>query len=135
MTEEFRKLSTTAENDSATLYKSEPKLKNSNASLPEGTAGTSGFIKVKIFYSNDIFVIALPSLSCSLSELTSKIERKLRLCGVAYPEGKTPKLKYRDEDNDLIQIYGDDDVAMALDTARVDRGAEGDRGIVHIHVE
>lgn len=140
--EDLRKLNVNAEGEGATLYKSDPQLKSSQSatSLAQsnssiGPSISSGFIKVKLFYANDIFVIALPSTSCTLSELTSKIERKLRLCGMALPEGKTLKLKYKDEDNDLIQIYGDDDIIMALDTSRMDRGPEGDRGIVHIYVE
>jgi hypothetical protein len=140
--EDLRKLNVTSEAEGATLYKSDLKLKSSKSTTSLGQSNesigpsiSSGFIKVKLFYTNDIFVIALPSTSCTLSELTSKIERKLRLCGVALPEGKILKLKYRDEDNDLIQIYGDDDIVMALDTSRMDRGPEGDRGIVHIYVE
>jgi cell division control protein 24 len=77
-------------------------------------------------------VIAIPSNLSTLTELTSKIERKLRLCGVVLPSDRPLRLRYKDEDGDLIQIYGDDDILMALDATRV---TEAERGIVHIYVE
>jgi hypothetical protein len=94
---------------------------------------TSGVIKIKIYFKSDIFVIALASPQCTFSELLNKIERKIRLSGGSLPEGRPLKLRYRDEDQDLIQMYGDDDVMLALTTTL--KGAEGEKGIVHIYVE
>jgi cell division control protein 24 len=96
---------------------------------------TGGFTKVKLYYGSDIFVIAIPSNLSTLTELTSKIERKLRLCGVVFPEDRPLKLRYKDEDGDLIQIYGDDDILLALDTTRGGRATDSERGIVHIYIE
>jgi hypothetical protein len=99
-------------------------------SRPNSIVG--GFSKVKLYYGSDIFVIAIPSNLSTLTELTSKIERKLRLCGVVVPADRPLRLRYKDEDGDLIQIYGDDDILLALDATR---GSEAERGIVHIYVE
>lgn len=53
----------------------------------------------------------------------------------SFPEDRPLKLRYKDEDGDLIQIYGDDDILLALDTTRGGRAADSERGIVHIYIE
>lgn len=103
-----------------------PILSNSVASF------SSGLLKVKVFYGSDIFVIALAGI-CSYAELVSKIERKIQLAGTNLPEGHSIKLRYKDEDGDFIQIFGDEDLLLAFDVCR--QIGDSNKGIMHLFVE
>ena len=109
----------------ASLY-SPTMLSNSSMSL------SSSLIKVKVFYGSDIFVIALPGI-CSIEELLSKIERKIQLAGTNLPSGRRIKLRYKDEDGDFIQIFGDDDLTLAFDVCS--HLGEPNKGVMHLFVE
>ena len=99
---------------------------------PSRGSVSSTLIKVKVFYGSDIFVIALAGV-CSYAELLSKIERKIQLAGTNLPENQSLKLRYKDEDGDFIQIFGDDDLFLAFDVCR--HLGDSDRGIMHLFVE
>lgn len=75
----------------------------------------SNHIKVKVNYLDDIFVILL-SPNASYQDLIERVEKKIRLCGNPSGESQTFRIKYKDEDGDLITINSDEDVSMALET-------------------
>jgi cell division control protein 24 len=105
-----------------------PQNISSSTSRPRG--GNS-LIKMKTHYGNDIFILAVASSGCKFEEILEKIERKIRICGAVMPEGRRIKLRYRDEDEDLITINTDDDVEMAFEIAR----RTHEKGTVTIIVE
>ncbi|KAJ3203174.1 hypothetical protein HK099_001593, partial [Clydaea vesicula] len=72
-------------------------------------------IKVKTHFGSDIFVVAVPSRGCPFQELLSKIERKIRLCGAALPDGRPLQLSYRDKDGDFCLIKSNVDVGIAFE--------------------
>jgi cell division control protein 24 len=78
----------------------------------------SGLVKMKTHYGADIFVLAVSADGPKFEEILDRIERKIRICGAAMPEGRRVKLRYRDEDGDLITINGDDDIEFAFEMAR-----------------
>ncbi|KAJ3217452.1 hypothetical protein HDU67_007922 [Dinochytrium kinnereticum] len=80
----------------------------------------AGFIKVRTHYESDIFVIAIPSKGSSYAELQARIERKIRLCGGKSPAdlGRRIRIRYMDDDGDMIGLNGDEDVSMAFEMAR-----------------
>ncbi|KAJ3297864.1 hypothetical protein HK104_011432 [Borealophlyctis nickersoniae] len=104
-----------------------PSSTSSSSSLP------ASVIKVKTHFGTDVFVIAVPARGCSFSELSSKIERKIRLCGSHVPEGKKLRMRYRDEDGDFITVNNDDDVALAFESSRGGNG--GEKGVVNLFVQ
>ena len=73
---------------------------------------------MKTHYGSDIFILAVAASGCKFEELIGKIERKIRICGAVMPEGRRIKLKYKDDDGDLITINSDDDVDLAFELAR-----------------
>lgn len=90
-------------------------------STPNSSAGPSPLlgmqVKVKINFQEDIYVIVIPEQT-QLAYLREKVERKIRLAGHAQALALDPagmKLKYRDEDGDLITMQSDEDVAMAIE--------------------
>ena len=68
---------------------------------------------MKVHYGSDIFIIAVSSSGAKYEEILDKIERKIKICGAAMPDGRRIKLRYKDEDNDFITINTDEDVEMA----------------------
>ncbi|TPX72704.1 hypothetical protein SpCBS45565_g00012 [Spizellomyces sp. 'palustris'] len=92
---------------------------------------SSPMVKVKMHYGTDMFVVAVPA-RCTFTELQSKMERKVRLCGSAVPEGKKLRMRYRDEDGDYIMINNTEDVSMAFETGR--GGKEREKSFVSIWI-
>ncbi|OMH79639.1 Rho guanine nucleotide exchange factor scd1 [Zancudomyces culisetae] len=94
--------------------------------------------KVKIHYNEDMYILIVKT-TISYSELLKKIEHKVRLCsdfqvledhtkGSHQSNGTTPnsgpdsptlslKIRYMDEDGDLVLVASDDDVMMAFESA------------------
>ncbi|KAJ3208089.1 hypothetical protein HDU67_007027 [Dinochytrium kinnereticum] len=94
----------------------------------------AGYFKVRTHYESDVFVIAIPFKGASFGELQERIERKIRLCGAQSPAdlGRRIRIRYRDEDGDLIGVNGDDDVALAFDLAR---RSTKERGVLNLYVQ
>ncbi|KAJ3032057.1 hypothetical protein HDV00_008009 [Rhizophlyctis rosea] len=104
------------------------------SALPQPQSALApSFIKVKTHFGDDVFVIAVPSRGCSFQELSSKIERKIRLCGANVPEGRRLRMRYRDEDGDFITVNNDDDVGLAFESSR--NGVGGEKGVVNLFVQ
>ncbi|KAJ3107852.1 hypothetical protein HDU96_007763 [Phlyctochytrium bullatum] len=80
----------------------------------------AGFIKVRTHYEQDTFVIAVPSRGATFAELQARIERKIQLCGGKTPadQGRRMRIRYKDEEGDMVALGGDADVAMAFEMAR-----------------
>lgn len=72
--------------------------------------------KVKVHYLDDAFLIALPHDKATFESLTERVIRKVRLCSSRGNELTALRVRYRDEDGDLVRIEGDEDVAMALES-------------------
>ncbi|PLW23104.1 hypothetical protein PCASD_10540 [Puccinia coronata f. sp. avenae] len=82
-----------------------------------GGAGGSTSIRFKLRAGEDTYVIVTLS-SVTYQELIEKIYKKLRNCGVAKSSSAKLKIRYEDEEGDLILICNDEDVAMAIEWMR-----------------
>jgi len=71
-------------------------------------------IKVRVHYGEDLFVIVVPRTT-DYSDLVDKLGRKIRLCGGRKDDAPL-RVKYRDEDGDLVSLGSNEDVQMAFDT-------------------
>ncbi|CAA7260588.1 unnamed protein product [Cyclocybe aegerita] len=73
-------------------------------------------VKVKVHFHEDIFVIQVPR-STEYGDLVEKVGRKIRLCGPRRDDGPL-RVKYRDEDGDMISLGSTEDVQMAFEQYR-----------------
>jgi cell division control protein 24 len=73
-------------------------------------------VKVKVHFHEDIFVIQVPRLT-EYSDLVEKVGRKIRLCGPRRDDGPL-RVKYRDEDGDMVCLGSTEDVQMAFEQYR-----------------
>jgi cell division control protein 24 len=71
-------------------------------------------LKVKITYGNDMFVVVVPS-DVTYTALVQKVRHKLSVCSNVARDGPL-RMKYQDEDGDLVTISSDEDVAMAVES-------------------
>jgi len=88
---------------------------NSHSSAGAGSGPTS--IRFKLRAGEDTYVIVTLS-TVTYQELIEKIYKKLRNCGVAKSSSAKLKIRYEDEEGDLILICNDEDVAMAIEWMR-----------------
>ncbi len=79
-------------------------------------------VKVKVHFGSDIFVIQV-SRTTEYSELVERVGKKIRLCGPRRDDGPL-RVKYEDEEGDLISMRSTEDVEMAF----------GDKTQVVLHV-
>ncbi|KAI9481159.1 MAG: hypothetical protein EXX96DRAFT_481644 [Benjaminiella poitrasii] len=77
---------------------------------------TQTTIKIKLNYNDGIYVV-MCTTDIVYCELMEKVERKIRLVANMQPRDIL-RLKYQDEDGDLITINSDEDVQMALESRR-----------------
>ncbi|KZO93387.1 hypothetical protein CALVIDRAFT_529571 [Calocera viscosa TUFC12733] len=71
-------------------------------------------IMVKVSFRSDLFAITVQR-NIGHQELMSKLRRKIELCG---GESLGPlRIKYMDEEGDLVSLGGPDDLAMAMEVA------------------
>jgi hypothetical protein len=73
-------------------------------------------VKVKIYFHEDVFVIEVPRHT-EYEQLVEKIGRKIRLCGPRRDDGPL-RVKYRDEDADMVSLGSTEDVQMAFSEYR-----------------
>jgi cell division control protein 24 len=73
-------------------------------------------VKVKVHFHEDIFVIQVPR-STEYTELVEKVGRKIRLCGPRRDDGPL-RVKYKDEDGDMVSLGSTEDVQMAFEHYR-----------------
>ncbi|THH13217.1 hypothetical protein EW146_g6975 [Bondarzewia mesenterica] len=69
-------------------------------------------IKVKVHFGSDIFVIQIDR-SMEYEHLVEKVGKKIRLCGRKREDGPL-RVKYEDEEGDLISMRSTEDVEMAF---------------------
>lgn len=68
---------------------------------------------VKVHFNEDIFVIQV-SRATEFEDLVEKVGRKIRLCGPRRDDGPL-RVKYKDEDGDLVSLGSTEDVQMAFE--------------------
>ncbi|KAL4248460.1 CDC42 guanine nucleotide exchange factor [Abortiporus biennis] len=73
-------------------------------------------VKVKVHFHEDIFVIQVPRTT-EYEELVERVGKKIRLCGPRRDDGPL-RVKYRDEDGDLVSLGSTEDVQMAFESFR-----------------
>lgn len=73
-------------------------------------------VKIKVHFGEDIFVIQVPR-STEYAELVDKVGKKIRLCGPRRDDGPL-RVKYKDEDGDLVSLGSTEDVQMAFESFR-----------------
>lgn len=76
----------------------------------------SPMVKVKVHFLEDIFVIQVPRVT-EYEDLVERIGKKIRLCGPRREDGPL-KVKYIDEDNDMVSLGSTEDVQMAFETMK-----------------
>jgi cell division control protein 24 len=79
-------------------------------------------VKVKVYFGTDIFVIQV-GRAIDYVELVERVGKKIRLCGPRRDNGPL-RVKYEDEEGDLISMRSTEDVEMAF----------GDKMQVVLHV-
>ncbi|CCM00418.1 uncharacterized protein FIBRA_02448 [Fibroporia radiculosa] len=84
--------------------------------VTSATDRLSGPVKVKVHFHEDIFVIQVPR-STEFDELVEKVGKKIRLCGPRRDDGPL-RVKYKDEDGDLVSLGSTEDVQMAFESFR-----------------
>ncbi|KAF8876711.1 hypothetical protein CPB84DRAFT_1838662 [Gymnopilus junonius] len=101
---------------------SESSLVNMRNSRSQGFEGSvrelpsSPPVKVKVHFHEDIFVIQVPRAT-EYEDLVEKVGRKIRLCGPRREDGPL-RVKYRDEDGDMVSLGSTEDVQMAFEQYR-----------------
>ncbi|KAH8119326.1 hypothetical protein DFH11DRAFT_1501691 [Phellopilus nigrolimitatus] len=76
-----------------------------------------GLVKVKVHFLEDIFVIQVPRAT-EYEDLVEKVGKKIRLCGPRRDDGPL-KVKYIDEDGDMVSLGSTEDVLMAFESMQV----------------
>ena len=71
-------------------------------------------MKIKVHFHEDIFVIQVPRTT-EYSELVDKVGKKIRLCGPRRDDGPL-RVKYKDEDGDLMSLGSTEDVQTAFES-------------------
>lgn len=108
--------------DSPTTYRSTTTNGSSRLSdvqqttTPSSPTMNNGALKIKLNYNDGIYVVMCP-MEILFYELMEKVERKIRLIASNHLQpNDVLRLKYQDEDGDLITINSDDDVQMAFES-------------------
>lgn len=73
-------------------------------------------VKVKVHFHEDIFVIQVPRAT-EYGDLVQKVGKKIRLCGPRRDDGPL-RVKYRDEDGDMVSLGSTEDVQIAFESFR-----------------
>jgi len=91
-------------------------IQNSHGYIDRSITGLSPPVKVKVHFHEDIFVIQVPRTT-EYGDLVEKVGRKIRLCGPRRDDGPL-RVKYRDEDGDMVSLGSTEDVQMAFEAYR-----------------
>lgn len=84
----------------------------STPAFEDGSVMRPTNIKVRVQYFQDAFTLIV-SAKVTYDQLIERVERKVRLCGKVVPAPL--RIKYQDEDGDMVTIHSDEDIAMALE--------------------
>lgn len=74
-------------------------------------------VKVKVHYGEDLFVISVPKAT-EFEDLLEKVGKKIRLCGPRR-EDQPLRVRYRDEDGDMVSLASNEDVQLAFESPQV----------------
>ena len=88
-------------------------LRGSRSQGFDNLTNANSNVKVKVHFHEDIFVIQVP-LATEYSDLVERVGRKIRLCGPRRDDGPL-RVKYRDDDGDLVSLGSTEDVQMAFE--------------------
>lgn len=97
-------------------------LRPSRSQMFENSVNGNGYttlghpVKVKVHFHEDIFVIQVPRTT-EFDDLVEKVGRKIRLCGPRRDDGPL-RVKYKDEDGDMVSLGSTEDVQMAFEQYR-----------------
>jgi cell division control protein 24 len=90
------------------------KWEERNMQQPPSPLEQHSNVKIKLNYNDGIYVILCP-LEVTFIELMDKVDKKIRLVSHLKSDDIL-RLKYQDEDGDLITINSDEDVQMAFES-------------------
>ncbi|KZT71056.1 hypothetical protein DAEQUDRAFT_666975 [Daedalea quercina L-15889] len=90
---------------------------HSDRIVTSAASALSAPVKVKVHFHEDIFVIQVPR-STEYDELVERVGKKIRLCGPRRDDGPL-RVKYKDEDGDLVSLGSTEDVQMAFESFRL----------------
>ncbi|KAI8148479.1 hypothetical protein BJV82DRAFT_592261 [Fennellomyces sp. T-0311] len=90
-----------------------PSLQSQIDRVVSAVPNSPGTVKIKLSYCDGIYVIMVPQ-EVTYVELMEKVEKKIRLVASLKPSDML-RIRYQDEDGDLITINSDDDVLMAFE--------------------
>ena len=88
-------------------------LRGSRSQGFDNLTNTNLNVKVKVHFHEDIFIIQVP-LATEYSDLVERVGRKIRLCEPRRDDGPL-RVKYRDDDGDLVSLGSTEDVQMAFE--------------------
>jgi hypothetical protein len=95
-----------------------PTISNRSSSIKS----QASLIKIKIRFGDDIFILAIPSVGAKFEDVLDKVESKIKVCGASLPEGRRVKLRYKDDDGDLISLNCDEDIELAFSVTKKSSG-------------
>lgn len=90
---------------------------SSESSLLRNAAAAGPSVRVKVHFNEDIFMITV-SRATEYMELVDKVGKKIRLCAPGRDDVGPLRVKYRDEDGDLVSLGSTEDVQMAFEMLR-----------------
>ena len=93
-----------------------PHPQHSDQVVTSAALALSAPVKVKVHFHEDIFVIQVPRAT-EYDELVERVGKKIRLCGPRRDDGPL-RVKYKDEDGDLVSLGSTEDVQMAFESFR-----------------
>lgn len=73
-------------------------------------------VRVKVHFREDIFVIQVDRAT-EYEDLVQRVGRKIKLCGPRRSDGPL-RVKYKDEDGDMVSLGSTEDVQMAFEAYR-----------------
>ncbi|KAJ2485661.1 Guanine nucleotide exchange factor for Cdc42p [Coemansia sp. RSA 2320] len=120
-----------------------PSLSNSYGLAPPLVAQAKP-VKVKVHFQDDIFVIVVKH-DLHMDDLVERVERKIKICagprvGISSEQDLAAapplgiRMKYQDEDGDMISIGSDDDVQLAFESANASRKDESTMSTLNLFV-
>jgi hypothetical protein len=70
--------------------------------------------QIKVHFNDDIFVLQVP-ISVDYTDLAAKLAKKIRLCDPNW-DSTHLRIKYQDEDGDMVSLNDAEDMRMALES-------------------
>ncbi|KAI9501315.1 Guanine nucleotide exchange factor for Cdc42p [Coemansia spiralis] len=129
---------------SAISISSTPVPRSGNS--PQGTGAPAKPVKVKVHFLNDIFVIIIKQ-DVSFKGLSERVDRKIKICAgphvgisssnetdIASAPPLGIRMRYQDEDGDMILIGSDEDVQMAFESANAAKKDETTTSTLNLFV-